>query len=167
MSDLFHCDIPDYFIQQVFAIMNRCPQHVFQVLTKRADRIMELNDTLRWTSNIWMGVTVENTSYYRRIDQLRKCNAKIKFVSCEPLLGSVKDMNLEGIDWVIVGGESGRSPRPLDKSWVLEIREKCTERDIPFFFKQWGGTNKNKNGRLLEGKEYNERPFISNEMPIA
>ena len=147
--------------------MNRCPQHVFQVLTKRADRIMELNDTLRWTSNIWMGVTVENTSYYRRIDQLRKCNAKIKFVSCEPLLGSVKDMNLEGIDWVIVGGESGRSPRPLDKSWVLEIREKCTERDIPFFFKQWGGTNKNKNGRLLEGKEYNERPFISNEMPIA
>jgi protein gp37 len=142
MSDLFHHHIPDDFIEQVFTIMNRCPQHVFQVLTKRADRIMKLNDKLQWTSNIWMGVTVENTSYYERIEQLRNCNAKIKFISCEPLLGSVKDINkdvnMEGIDWVIVGGESGRSPGPLDKSWVLEIREKCAGTEYSLFLQAMG-----------------------------
>lgn len=158
MSDLFHTDIPDSFVSDVFKIMNECKHHIFQVLTKRADRLIELNSKLKWTSNIWMGVTIENKSYYNRIYLLRKCDAKIKFLSLEPLLESVVDIDLKGIDWVIVGGESGRKPRAIKKDWVIEVLDKCKKDGIPFFFKQWGGKNKKKSGRLLNGREYNQMP---------
>lgn len=160
MGDLFHKDVPFNFIQQVFLVMRQNPQHVFQVLTKRADvlRYYDSEALLTWPHNVWMGVTVENSDAMHRIDQLRQTGAKVKFLSCEPLLSSLHDLNLDGIDWVIVGGESGRSARPLKEEWVLEIREQCAAADVPFFFKQWGGSNKKAAGRLLEGKIYNERP---------
>ncbi|XZF15954.1 DUF5131 family protein [Chitinophagaceae bacterium MMS25-I14] len=158
MSDLFHKDIPLEFIQKVFAVMNDNPQHVFQVLTKRADRLLEVHGTLRWTHNIWMGVSVENQKVMNRIDLLRQTNARTKFLSCEPLIGPLPNMNLQGIDWVIVGGESGRKPRPMDEEWALNIMDQCKTSDVAFFFKQWGGTNKKKTGRLLNGRTYDEMP---------
>ena len=158
MSDLFHKKIPDSFIKKVFEKMNENPQHTFQVLTKRAERITELNHTLNWTPNIWLGVSIENSSVYDRIKPLVASSAHIKFLSVEPLLASVKDIPLNGIDWVIVGGESGRKARPLEREWVIEIRNQCKLEKIPFFFKQWGGTNKKDSGRLLDGKEYNQMP---------
>ncbi|MBL0262385.1 MAG: phage Gp37/Gp68 family protein [Leptospiraceae bacterium] len=158
MSDLFHKKIPDSFIKKVFEQMNENPQHTFQILTKRADRITELNHKLNWTPNIWLGVSIENPSVYDRIKPLVSSSAHIKFLSVEPLLASVKDIPLNGIDWVIVGGESGRKARPLEREWVIEIRNQCKLEKIPFFFKQWGGTNKKDSGRLLDGKEYNQMP---------
>lgn len=158
MSDLFHKKIPDSFIKKVFEVMNESPQHTFQILTKRADRILELNHKLNWTSNIWMGVSVESHLVYDRIKPLVQSNAQTKFLSVEPLLSSVKDIPLDGIDWVIVGGESGRKARTMEKKWVIEIRDKCKKKKIPFFFKQWGGTNKKISGRLLDEREYNEMP---------
>ncbi len=158
MSDLFHKDVPLEFIQKVFKVMNNNPQHVFQVLTKRAERLFELHRELKWTHNIWMGVSVENEKVKSRIDFLRQTNARVKFLSLEPLLGPLPELNLESIDWVIVGGESGHTPRPMDADWVIEIQEQCKENEVAFFFKQWGGKNKKANGRILNGKTYDEMP---------
>jgi protein gp37 len=160
MSDLFHKDVPLEFIKKVFAVMNDNPQHVFQVLTKRAERLFEVHKQLKWTHNIWMGVSVENDLVKDRIDYLRRTNARVKFLSCEPLLGPLKKLNLKKIDWVIVGGESGRTPRPMDTDWVLDIQQQCENKEVPFFFKQWGGKNKKLSGRLLNGKTYDEMPEI-------
>lgn len=160
MSDLFHPDISLKFIKQVFAVMNDNPQHVFQVLTKRAERLLELHTELKWTHNIWMGVSVENEKVKDRIDFLRKTKAKVKFLSCEPLIGPLPKMNLKKIDWVIVGGESGQNPRPMDADWVLDIQDQCKKYDVAFFFKQWGGRNKKANGRLLNGRTYDEMPVM-------
>jgi protein gp37 len=160
MSDLFHKDIPTSFIKEVFAVMNDNPQHVFQVLTKRAERLLELNRQIKWTHNIWMGVSVENEKVKERIDYLRKTNAKVKFLSLEPLLGPLPKLNLSKIDWAIVGGESGHNPRSMDADWVLDIQDQCKAKNVAFFFKQWGGKNKKANGRLLNGRTYDEMPEI-------
>jgi protein gp37 len=160
MSDLFHKDVPLEFIKQVFHVMNDNPQHIFQVLTKRTDRLIELHKDLKWTHNIWMGVSVENKNVINRIEHLRKTNAKVKFLSLEPLLGPLKKLNLEGMDWVIVGGESGHNARPMNPNWVTDIQEQCEINNIPFFFKQWGGKNKKAAGRLLDGKIYSEMPKV-------
>lgn len=159
MSDLFHKDVPLSFIQQVFAVMNDNPQHVFQVLTKRSDLLLKYHRELRWSHNIWMGVSVENGKVMHRIDDLRQTSARVKFLSCEPLIGPLPNMNLEGIDWVIVGGESGRKPRPMKEDWVLDILDQCKTAGVKFFFKQWGGTNKKKTGRLLLDQTWDEMPY--------
>jgi len=160
MSDLFHKDVPLSFIQKVFKVMNDNPQHTFQVLTKRADILYKYHKQLTWTHNIWMGVSVEDARVKQRIDFLRQTNARVKFLSCEPLIGPLYKLNLKNIDWVIVGGESGRTPRPMDVDWVLDIQQQCEKNNVAFFFKQWGGTNKKKNGRTLNGKIYNEMPSL-------
>lgn len=162
MSDLFHPEIPLDFIKKVFHVMNDNPQHTFQVLTKRADRLYQIHEELTWTKNIWMGVSVEDSRVMDRIDFLRETNAKIKFLSCEPLIGPLMNMNLTNIDWVIVGGESGRKARPMNEWWVWDIRQQCQEVGVSFFFKQWGGVNKKKAGRELGGQVYNEMPLIQN-----
>lgn len=160
MSDLFHKDIPLDFIKQVFHVMNDNPQHVFQVLTKRADRLFELHKHLKWTHNIWMGVSVEDNRVVERIDYLRKTKAKVKFLSLEPLIGALPNLNLKKIDWIIVGGESGHKPRPMKPEWVIDIQEQCEKAEVAFFFKQWGGRNKKATGRLLNGRTYDEMPEI-------
>ena len=160
MSDLFHKDIPLDFIKQVFHVMNDNPQHVFQVLTKRADRLFELHKHLKWTHNIWMGVSVEDNRVIERIDFLRKTKAKVKFLSLEPLIGPLPNLNFKKIDWVIVGGESGHKPRPMKPEWVIDIQEQCEKAEVAFFFKQWGGRNKKATGRLLNGRTYDEMPEI-------
>ncbi|WP_121354865.1 DUF5131 family protein [Flavisolibacter nicotianae] len=158
MSDLFHKDVPLSFIQQVFAVMNDNPQHVFQVLTKRSDLLPKYSGQLKWGHNIWMGVSVENQKVMNRIDDLRGTGARVKFLSCEPLIGPLPNMNLTGIDWVIVGGESGRKPRPMKEEWALDILEQCKAADVKFFFKQWGGVNKKKAGRLLLDQTWDQMP---------
>lgn len=158
MSDLFHEDVPDAFIIEVFKTMNKAHWHQFQVLTKRPDRVLEMNKKLKWTANIWMGTSVENEDYMERIDLLRKTSAKIKFLSLEPLLGPLPNMNLKKIGWVIVGGESGLKARPMKLEWVLDIQEQCQDADVPFFFKQWGGKNKKQAGRTLNGRTWDEMP---------
>ena len=160
MSDLFHEDIPLDFIKKVFKVMNENPQHVFQVLTKRAERLFEIHNELKWSHNIWMGVSVENEKVKNRIDYLRKTNARVKFLSLEPLIGPLKKLNLKNIDWVIVGGESGHKPRVMNPEWVINIHDQCIKNDVPFFFKQWGGKNKKATGRLLNGRTYDEMPEI-------
>ncbi|MBL7911662.1 MAG: phage Gp37/Gp68 family protein [Bacteroidia bacterium] len=160
MSDLFHEKVPLDFIKDVFKVMNDNPQHVFQVLTKRADRLLELHKEFKWTHNIWMGVSVENDIMTTRIDCLRKTKAKVKFLSLEPLIGGLPSLNLNKIDWVIVGGESGHKPRPMKQEWVIDIQKQCKKAKVPFFFKQWGGRNKKETGRVLNGKTYNEMPNI-------
>lgn len=160
MSDLFHKDIPTAFIQRVFTAMNENPQHTFQILTKRSKRLYELSSVLNWSDNIWMGVTVENNDTIDRIDDLRLIPAGTRFLSMEPLLGPVPDLNLEGINWVIVGGESGPGARPVYIDWVREIRDRCIDWGVPFFFKQWGGVNKKKNGRLLDERTWDEMPEL-------
>jgi protein gp37 len=160
MSDLFHPEVPLEFIKKVFRVMNENPQHTFQVLTKRAERLHEIHEKLKWTTNIWMGVSVEDVRVLDRIDFLRGTNAKIKFLSCEPLIGPLMDMDLSNIDWVIVGGESGRKARPIKEWWVWDIRQQCQEAGVAFFFKQWGGINKKKSGRDLGGRVYSEMPSI-------
>lgn len=159
MSDLFHKDVPDEFILKVFNIMTLANWHQFQVLTKRSDRLLEMSSKLSWPINVWMGVSVETNEYSFRIDHLRQTGAKIKFISLEPLLGSIPNLNLEGINWVVVGGESGQKARPVEKSWVTDIRDQCLKTKIPFFFKQWGGVHKKKSGRELEGRVWNELPI--------
>ncbi len=161
MSDLFHPEVPLEFIQKVFAVMNDTPQHTYQVLTKRADRLRELHRAFNWTPNIWMGTSVENEKVLHRIDDLRDTNAAIKFLSCEPLIGPLRNMNLHNIDWVITGGESGRKARPMKEAWVLDIQQQCNEQQVAFFFKQWGGTNKKKAGRILSGRTYDEMPVLN------
>jgi protein gp37 len=158
MSDLFHPEIPLAFIQKVFEVMNNTPQHTYQVLTKRAERLYDLHHKLNWTKNIWMGVSVEDERVIDRIDFLRETNALTKFLSCEPLIGPLRNMNLKDIDWVIVGGESGRKARPMDELWVWDIKEQCRDQEVAFFFKQWGGVNKKKAGRQLAGMTYDEMP---------
>ena len=163
MSDLFHKEVPVSFIQKVFEVMNSTPQHTYQILTKRAERLYELHDKLSWTTNIWMGVSVEDNKVTDRIDFLRETNAKVKFLSCEPLIGPLPNINLENIHWAIVGGESGRNARPMKESWVWDIRQQCAEQGVAFFFKQWGGINKKKTGRTLGGRTYVEMPEITRQ----
>jgi protein gp37 len=158
MSDLFHKDVPERFIVAVFEIMNQAYWHQFQILTKRPERVVELNGKLRWTSNIWMGTSIENDDYAFRNDLLRKTSAKIKFLSLEPLLGPLPNLNLNKIDWVIVGGESGFKARPMKPEWVLGIQEQCQKVNVAFFFKQWGGKNKKQAGRVLNGRTWDEMP---------
>jgi protein gp37 len=159
MSDLFHEDVSEDFIFKMFETMNNAYWHRFQILTKRSERLAKLARQLSWTPNIWMGVTVENADYKYRIDDLRYSGAFIKFLSIEPLLGSVGCLALRKIDWVIVGGESGPGARPIVVDWVREIQDQCKVNDIPFFFKQWGGIRKKKNGRILDGKTWDEFPL--------
>jgi len=158
MSDLFHKDVPFEFIQNVFNIMRQASWHTFQVLTKRSDRLAELAFKIEWPENVWMGVSVENANYTFRIDHLRHTQAGIKFLSLEPLLGPIHQLDLQNIDWVIVGGESGPSARIMNEEWVIEIREQCLASSVPFFFKQWGGKNRKKTGRLLEGRTWDAFP---------
>ena len=164
MSDLFHEDVPEQFIFRVFDIMRRADWHCFQVLTKRSCKLIDLSPRLQWMPKIWMGVSVEDERHTFRIDHLRGTGANVKFLSLEPLLGPIRSLNLEGIDWVIVGGESGPSARPMDEEWVLNIQQQCRKADVSFFFKQWGGVNKKKTGRLLKGRAYSEIPNLANTM---
>ncbi|HFE64759.1 MAG TPA: phage Gp37/Gp68 family protein [Caldithrix sp.] len=165
MSDLFHRDVPLEFIQKVFETMRKAHWHTFQLLTKRSPRLLEVDKYLSWPDNVWMGVSIENMAFTSRADHLRQTNAKIKFLSLEPLLGPLPNLNLTNIDWVIVGGESGPKARPMETEWILEIRDQCQKTNVPFFFKQWGGKNKKKNGRLLEGRTWDGMPVtkISNQ----
>ncbi|MCK9264042.1 MAG: phage Gp37/Gp68 family protein [Deltaproteobacteria bacterium] len=162
MSDLFHEDIPIEFILQVFTTIRQAKQHTFQVLTKRAERLHDLSDELDWPDNLWMGVTVESGKYTNRIDLLRKVPAAVKFLSIEPMVGPVGKLDLTSIDWVIVGGESGPGARPIEKIWVNNIKDQCIVGGVPFFFKQWGGVNKKKTGRLLDGKTWSQYPLSVN-----
>jgi protein gp37 len=167
MSDIFHDKIPDEYIIKIFETMNKAYWHTFQVLTKRPKRLEKIANKLKWTSNIWMGVTVEGNEYIDRVDYLRNCPANIKFLSIEPLIDSVNKLDYTGIDWVIVGGESGYGARVLEKRWVTEVKNRCLELNIPFFFKQWGGVNKKKAGRLLDEKIYDDMPKIFSNVLIA
>lgn len=160
MSDLFHENVPFEFIEAVFKVMNENPSHIFQILTKRGYILEKYSQKLTWSKNIWMGVTVEDRSTIARIDALRNTGAYIKFLSCEPLLSDLEQIDLRSIDWVIVGGESGTNARPMSESWVQNILKQCKDADIPFFFKQWGGFNKKKNGKLLNGRTYQEMPHV-------
>ena len=160
MSDLFHEDVPLDFIKRVFETMSKANWHQFQVLTKRPERLAQVCDQLDWTPNIWMGVSVENQRYAYRSTLLSQIPAAIRFLSVEPLVGRVEDLPLEGIHWVIVGGESGPKARPLDPSWVQEVYDQCRRADVPFFFKQWGGVQKKKAGRILEGRTWDEMPVM-------
>lgn len=158
MSDLFHKDIPLMYIKKVFKVMNENPKHTFQVLTKRGDLLEKYDKHLTWTENIWMGVSVENEKVKDRIDHLRNTNAYIKFLSLEPLLGPLPNLNLTYIDWVIVGGESGPKARPMKEEWVHDLKDQCKKAGVAFFFKQWGGKRKSKTGRMLDGRTYDEMP---------
>lgn len=166
MSDLFHEDVPLDFIQKVFKVMEVAEQHRFQVLTKRASRLAEVAGRLPWPEHVWMGVTVENQDHLDRIDHLRSTLAKVKFLSLEPLLGPLPDLNISGIDWVIVGGESGPKARPMRQEWVRQIRARCLAERVPFFFKQWGGVNKKKSGRELDGRTWDAMPAMAGS-PLA
>ena len=161
MSDLFHDDVPLEYIQRVFGVMNQANWHQYQILTKRAERLEQLSPLLNWGPNIWMGVSVESEKYLGRIDHLRHTAAHIKFLSLEPLLGPLHDMNLRGIHWAIVGGESGPGARPVDPAWVTGIRDQCLNAGVAFFFKQWGGVQKKKAGRELEGRTWDEKPRLA------
>jgi len=158
MSDLFHEQVPLEFIQRIFAVMNENQHHIFQILTKRSQRLRQLAPLLNWSQNIWMGVTVENDSYVQRVKDLRSVSCPVRFISLEPLLGPMPHLDLQGIDWAIVGGESGPGARPMKSEWVIDIKEKCLEKGIAFFFKQWGGVNKKRNGRLLQGRLWDLYP---------
>ncbi|MBX7134447.1 MAG: phage Gp37/Gp68 family protein [Fimbriimonadaceae bacterium] len=166
MSDLFHENVPVDFIKRVFKTMNECPDHVFQILTKRSARLAEIADQLTWTENIWMGVSVEDDRVVQRIDDLRTVPAFIRFLSCEPLIGSLVNLKLRGIHWVIVGGESGPRSRPMKPEWVHEIHGSCVAQGVAFFFKQWGGVRKDLTGRELNGRTYDEFPTIRAWAPL-
>jgi protein gp37 len=160
MSDLFHEDIPLKFIRRVFSTMLATPQHTYQILTKRSERLKELAAELIWPSNVWMGVSVEDERVLHRIDDLRAVPAAVRFLSCEPLIGPLRKLNLAGIHWVIVGGESGPGARPMQKEWVESVRRQCRAQRVPFFFKQWGGVRKDLTGRKLNGRTYDEMPEV-------
>ncbi len=168
MSDLFHEDVPFDFIRRVFDVMESCPQHTFQVLTKRPERMIELASDLPWPDNVWMGTSVESRDYYDRVRTLQQLKrASVRFLSCEPLLGPLPRLPLKGIDWVIVGGESGPGARPMDGAWVAQIRDQCEDRGVPFFFKQWGGAKRKSAGRTLEGRTWDAMPgATSGQDPI-
>ena len=158
MGDLFHEEVPQEFIRRVFATMERAPQHRYQILTKRSGRLAELGPSLPWPDHVWMGVTVESARHVDRIEDLSRCGAAVKFVSFEPLLGPVEDAPLTSVDWAIVGGESGPGARPMETDWVLSLRDQCMQAGVPFFFKQWGGVNKKKAGRVLDGRTWDAMP---------
>lgn len=158
MSDLFHEKVPLSYIREVFAVMEATPQHTYQVLTKRPERLLGVAGNLPWPQNVWVGTSVENALVQDRIDILREVPAHVRFLSVEPLLGPLENLRLDGIHWVIVGGESGPGARPMDKNWVLAVRDQCVESGVPFHFKQWGGVNKKKTGRILEGRTWDEQP---------
>ncbi|MCP4263812.1 MAG: phage Gp37/Gp68 family protein [Planctomycetes bacterium] len=158
MSDLFHEKVPFSFIEKVFCAMEESPLHTFQVLTKRADRLFSLSGKLNWPSNVWIGVSLETSQYLWRVEYLRQVPAVVKFLSIEPFLGRIGAIDLTGIDWVIVGGESGPGARPIDPAWVREMRDQCITQGVSFFFKQWGGTQKKKTGRLLDGRTWDAMP---------
>lgn len=161
MSDLFHDDVPLSFLREAFDVMRKASWHHFQILTKRSERLASLSVELQWPENVWMGVSVENARYAFRIQHLRSTAASLKFLSLEPLLGPVPNLDLSGIDWVIVGGESGPMARPMDRRWVTDIRDQCQQAAVPFFFKQWGGVRKKRAGRLLEGRTWDESPRVT------
>jgi len=158
MSDLFHHDVPEHYIRQVFDVIADTPRHQYQVLTKRSKRLADVGKRLDWPPNLWMGVSIENAKYRFRIDHLRDVDAAIRFLSAEPLLGPVPDLNLDGIHWLIAGGESGPRARPMEESWVADLRTQCADAGIPFFFKQWGGRTAKAGGRALDGRTYDEMP---------
>lgn len=160
MSDMFHKNVPLEFILRMFDVMRRASWHNFQVLTKRSERLLELDPLIDWPDNVWMGVSVENRDYTFRIDHLRQTHSRIKFLSLEPLLGPLPNLNLKGINWAIVGGESGPGARPVAEEWIVEIRDQCLAAHVPFFFKQWGGFNKKRNGRTLQGRTWDEMPAL-------
>ena len=160
MSDLFHSEIPDEYILRVFSTMGKASQHTFLVLTKRADRLEGIAEHIEWTNNIWMGVTVEEERYAYRIRMLQGTPARHKFVCAEPLLAGLGELNLEGIEWLFVGGESGSGARPMEESWVLELRDQCSAQGVTFTFKQWGGVKRKQNGSLLQGHYYHEMPPV-------
>jgi protein gp37 len=160
MSDTFHEEISDDQILSLFSVMNKATWHIFQVLTKRSERLLKISDKIKWTPNIWQGVTVEHTATRSRIEDLRLVGARTKFLSVEPLIGPISGLNLTGIDWVIVGGESGPGARPMKKEWVTSIRDACVKTRTPFFFKQWGGVRKKKNGRVIENRVWDEMPLF-------
>jgi len=165
MGDLFHRGVPESFLKKVFDVMTRANRHVYQILTKRSDRLLDLNPRIPWGPHIWMGVTVESSEYSFRIDHLRKTGAYTKFLCMEPLLGPLPNLDLRGIHWVIVGGESGPAARPMKEEWATGIRDQCLRAKVPFYFKQWGGANKKKTGRLLDGKIWDQTPPI--QSPIG
>lgn len=158
MSDLFHAKVPATFVQDVFRVIEETPQHTYQILTKRPARARKMAGSLNWPRNLWLGVSVESDDVLHRIDDLRKIPASVKFLSCEPLIGPLNDLELTDINWVIVGGESGHGARPMDPSWVSSIRDRCVDTHVPFFFKQWGGRTPKANGRDLDGKTWDEMP---------
>ena len=158
MSDLFHQSVPLEYIQRVFKTMRETPQHTYQILTKRAARLEQLDDEIDWPMNVWMGVSAETSEYKFRIHHLRRTGAKVKFLSLEPLLGPLDALDLNEIDWVIAGGESGPGSRPVDPDWVRSIRDQCVNSEVAFHFKQWGGLNKKKTGRLLDGRTWDQFP---------
>jgi len=160
MSDLFHEEVPAAFIRRMFDVMRRAGHHTFQILTKRSERLADLAPRLDWPGNVWMGVTVEHADYVGRIGDLRSTGARVKFLSLEPLLGPMPALDLAAIDWVIVGGESGPHARPMEAEWARDLREQCRHANVPFFFKQWGGTNKKKAGRELDGRTWDEMPEV-------
>jgi protein gp37 len=160
MSDLFHRDVPLGYIRRVFDVMERAEQHTFQILTKRADRLAKIGERLTWTENIWMGVSVEDEGQLWRIDRLRAVPAKTRFLSLEPLIGPLENLNLDDIHWVIVGGESGPGARPIERDWVISVRDQCRAARVPFFFKQWGGVNKRRTGRRLDGELWDQMPSL-------
>lgn len=158
MSDLFHEEIPDVFVEEIFRVMGEADWHVFQILTKRHERLLELCDQLPWPPNVWMGVSIENRRFVHRADYLRQVPAAVRFISAEPLLGPLEDLNLGGVDWLIAGGESGPGHRPVREEWLIELRDRCSEEDVAFFFKQWGGARPKSGGRLLDGRSWDEMP---------
>ena len=166
MSDLFHYQVPDQFVRDVFGVMEQAHWHRYQVLTKRPERVAALTHELPWPQQVWLGVSVESSRYLDRIDLLRQCGAVTKFLSLEPLLGPLPDLNLDGIDWVIVGGESGPGARPMEAGWARDIRDQCIEAGVPFHFKQWGGVFKKRHGRELDGRTWDEMPCFD-KSPIA
>ena len=165
MSDLFHKSVPFSFIEAVFETMNRAPRHTFQVLTKRPRRVASLNERLHWTPNIWLGTSIESELWLERLTWLKGTSAQIKFLSLEPLLGPLPDIQLDCIDWVIVGGESGPGARPMEADWVRDIRDMCLGSNVPFFFKQWGGVFKKRNGRTLDDRTWDQMPEILRMIP--
>lgn len=174
MSDLFHDDVPFSFIRKIFDVMEQAHWHHFQILTKRSKRLAVLSEKLHWPENVWMGVTIESAPYLERLEYLRKVPSSIKFLSMEPLLSAFPEMDLSYIDWVIVGGESGPGARTINKEWVVDIQKNCDKEKVPFFFKQWGGVNRKKTGRLLNGRTYDEMPIqrdnvtgAGNNQPLA
>lgn len=161
MADLFHEKVPEKFIKDVFEVMAKADRHIFQVLTKRSQQLVKLAPKLPWPPNVWMGVTVESPKYCNRISHLKRVESAVRFVSMEPLLSEMGNIDLEGIDWIIVGGESGPGARLMRSEWVREIRDQCIRKKVPFFFKQWGGVNKKKTGRILDGRTWDEMPIYN------